>query len=210
MLRTVVGDTLASMQALGVTTIKVDSKGRTMDIDPSKDVEYATDKDQVKIVPCRNAACQRPIVVTTFFTPEKAECRVCQGEAEPGASVATVAVPIPGQTDPAKAISLPDALINKQFAEVICPVCVEPMELKSVNHNDQYGPGHWTPSSKGPVWVQDAKGETTMHQCAKCLLVVTISNTARHAFKRQNEPKQKDNRGANAWIDVNGVREEAA
>ncbi|HEY6892502.1 MAG TPA: hypothetical protein VI300_32150 [Solirubrobacter sp.] len=208
LLRNQVSDTLASMQALGVTTIKVDAKGRTMDIDPSKDVEYATDKEQVKIVPCRNASCLRPMVVTTFFMPDKAECRSCRGD-NPDAGVASVAAPIAGSTEPAKAMNLADVLLNPQFAEVICPICVEPMELKSVNHNDQYGPGHWTPSSKGPAWVQDAKGETVMHQCNKCLLVITIANTARYEFKRQNEVRRKQGRGANVWADVDGVREAA-
>lgn len=207
LLRTQVQDSLDSMAMLGVVLIKVDGKGRVMEIDPAKEPEYATDKDQVKIVPCRNEACRRPMVVTTFFSPEKAECRACKGEAEPGATMATVGVPVPGQTDPGKAVRLADCLINKQLAEAVCPICVEPMELKSVNHNDEYGPGRWVQSSKGAIWEQLAKGETVMHQCNGCKLVVTMSTTATHLFRRQNEPGNGKN--ANAWAGVNGVRDAA-
>lgn len=208
LLRTQVQDQLSNMTALGMTTVKVNSAGRTMDIDPSKEVEFATDKDQVKIVPCRNDSCRRPMVVTTFFTPEKAECRACKGEAGPDAHVATVGVPIPGQTDPSKAVNLIGCLINEQLATAVCPICVEPMELKSVNHNDEYGPGHYQQTTKGAVWHQDAKGETTMHQCPRCMLVLTMSTTATHQFRRQNEARPGKN--ANAWAGVNGVREAAA
>lgn len=195
--------TLENMKALGFSQVKVDGKGRVMDVALDKDVEWATDKEQVKIVPCRD--CGRPIVVTTFFMPEKAQCRSCAGLTEN--VVGTVAAPVAGKTDPAKAMSLVDCLVNQQFAEAVCPICVEPMELKHLFHNDSHGPGHWTQSSKGPVWVQDAVGETAVHQCNRCKATVTMATTALHVFKRINEPRP--GRQINSWLtEAVGVRDE--
>jgi hypothetical protein len=204
MLRTQVQDQLDNMKALGMNEVKVDAKGRMLELDLALAPEYATDKDQVKLVPCRE--CKRPMIVTTFFMADKAQCRECEGTSD--GSFASVAAPTPGETDPSKAVNLANCLLNPQFAEVICPVCVEPMELKSVNHNDHFGPGKWVHSSKGSVWDQSAKGETVMHQCPGCMLVVTISNTARNHFKRINEPRPGKN--SNVWAEITGVRDEAA
>jgi hypothetical protein len=210
LLRTNVEDVLANLVTLGIDEIEV-KKGVKLPIDPKKDVEYHTDKEAVKIVPCRNADCKRPMVVTTFFAAAKAECRVCTGEtdgerrkAAPGSLQAVV----PGETDPALAVNLQDALINKQFMTAVCPMCQGEMELKSVNHSDTVGPGHWV-HGKEPRWEQTAKGETVMFQCNDDLTVVTMATTARHRFRRANEVRP--GKDANVWGDEQvgvGIREE--
>lgn len=197
-----VQDQIDGMRALGQDHIKVDAKGRMMQLDLAKEPEWATDKEQVKIVPCRD--CRRPMVVTAFFMPEKAQCRACAGESEN--AVASVAAPVAGVTEPAKAMNLADCLLNPQFSEAICPICVEPMELKHVFHNPDYGPGHWEQSSKGPVWVQDAAGETALHQCNRCRCTITIATTAVHTFKRINEVRP--GRHVNGWATSLGTRDE--
>jgi hypothetical protein len=206
--RKLVPDALANMVAFGQTMVSVDGKGRQMEIDPSLEPEFHTDKDAVKIVPCRNPDCKRPIVVTTFFTPEKALCRVCDGESG-GDRTGSLEVVAPGQTDPAKAANLADCLINPQFAEAVCPICVTDMELKSVSHNDHYGPSVLTGYKNGiPEYRQTAPGESVMFQCEACKCVITMTTTAQVRYKRKNEPKADTGIGANRWGDVLGVREE--
>jgi hypothetical protein len=161
----------------------------------------------VKLVPCRE--CKRPLVTTTFFAPAKAICAVCKGEA-PDSRVATVGVPQPGETDPAKAVRLEDCLINQHFALALCPAHPDDnthvMELKSVNHNDHYGPGEWQHTAKGAIWKQTAKGETAMHQCLKCKATVTYSTTATNQFRRQNEVRP--GKHVNGFAEINGIRDE--
>jgi hypothetical protein len=170
------------------------------------DVEVQTDKERVKVIGCRE--CQRPLVVTTFFAPAKALCKVCRGES-PDSGVATVGQPVPGQTDPSKAVDLTKCLVNHEFARAICPVHPEDpehvMELKTVNHNDHYGPGFF--DAKGG-WRQTATGETVMHQCLKCLATVSYSTTAVVQFRRMNEPGKPDIKHNNGWARLLGVRED--
>lgn len=184
------------------------SKGVTLDqLDLSLEPEVQTDKDAVKIVGCRE--CKRPLVTTTFFAPAKGICRVCKGEA-PGSGVATVGVPKPGETDPAKAVNLADALINKHFAVALCPLHPDDpdhvMELKSINHNDNYGPAVFLGMEKGKPLYHREMGETVMHQCLKCKTVVTYSTTAQHQFRRVNEVRP--GKSANVWGEQLGIRDE--
>jgi hypothetical protein len=94
-------------------------------------------------------------------------------------------------------VNLADCLVNKAFARALCPVHPDNedhvMELKHVNHNNNYGPGHYGP--KGG-WVQDEPGETVMHQCTVCKAVVQYSTVYMVQFKRQNEPKIQPDFGA--------------
>lgn len=153
--------------------------------------EVQTDKEQVKVVPCRE--CERALVVTTFFAPAKAICRVCKGETVGESKQATVGQPVAGSTDPAKAVNLADCLVNKHFAKALCPVHSDDesheMELMAVNHSPHYGPGFFV----GKLWRQIDVGETAIHQCRECLAVVTYSTTFRTRMRRQNEVKIKDN-----------------
>lgn len=163
--------------------------------DGKLEVEWQTDKNPVKLVPCRE--CARPLVVTTFFSPAKAQCTSCKGET---GHVASVGQPIAGSTDPAKAVNLADCLINKHFAQALCPVHPDNdehiMELKSVTHNDHYGPGEWVSNGKGQrEFRQLSPGEVVMHQCGKCNAVVTYSTVQMVQFKRQNEPKAAEDFG---------------
>jgi hypothetical protein len=205
--RAAVADVLANMVSMGQTQIAVDAKGTRLDIDPAAEVEYQTDKQAVKLVPCRE--CKRPIVVTTFFAPAKAICRGCSGET---GVVASVGQPIPGSTDPAKAVNLADCLINAHFAHALCPVHPDDeaheMELKSVTHSDNYGPGHFEIKNTGRVWVQDAKGEVVQHQCKKCSAVVTYQTTIRTQLRRQNAPKAKPDMGAPERVVMYGLEDE--
>lgn len=197
--RTQVEDALANMQSLGQTQITVDGKGRQMTLDPSLPVEYQTDKQSVKIVPCRD--CTRPLVVTTFFAPEKAVCRSCKGEAV-DAGVATVAQPVPGQTDPRKAKDMTKTLVNPHFALARCPVHPDDdehrMELVSVVHSPHYGPTQLIGYSAGrPEYRQIAPGEVAMHQCQhpECLATVTYDTTRQTRLRAMNEPKIKPDFG---------------
>ncbi len=186
-----VADVLANIKAMGLDTIVVDGKGTRLTIDCDATPEIQTDKQAIKLVPCRE--CAKPIGVTTFFAPAKAICRTCSGAAAAeGGHFATVGQPVPGQTDPAKAINLADCLVNKGFAVALCPAAPDDpdhvMELKSVGHSPHYGPGHLSP--KG-VWIQEAPGEVAVHQCTKCLATVSFSTTKRTHLRRQNEPKEQ-------------------
>jgi hypothetical protein len=158
--------------------------------------EVQTDKQQVKLVPCRG--CERPIVVTTFFAPAKAICRVCKGESD--TTVASVGQPIPGQTDPAKAVNLVDVLINPHFAIAQCPAHPddESHEMKLINvvQNEHYGPGEWVAGPKGMQWRQTAKGESVRHQCQKCLATVDYSTIRMVKFRAVNEVQHAEDLGS--------------
>lgn len=163
------------------------------EIDPKLDPEVQTDKEQVKIIGCRE--CARPLVVTTFFAAAKGICRVCKGEA---GDTASVAQPVPGQTDPAKAQDLEKVLVNPTFARAICPMHPDDeshvMEMKHVNHNENYGPSQMIGYEQGkPVYRQLAVGETVLHQCLACKATVIYSTTAQSQFKRINEVRQGKN-----------------
>lgn len=170
-------------------------------VDEDLEHEVQTDKTSVKLVPCRE--CRRALVVTTFFAPAKAICRSCKGETAGEGRQATVGQPVAGQTDPAKAVNLADCLVNKHFAHATCPVRPDEheMELKSVNHSPQYGPGYFV----GKMWRQTDVGETVIHQCKDCLAVVTYSTTFRTKMRRQNEVKIKPDTGPREASYLHGV-----
>lgn len=202
-----VADVLANIKAMGQDTIVVDGKGTRLPIDTDATPEIQTDKQAIKIVPCRE--CRRPLGVTTFFAPAKAICRTCSGEAAAeGSNVATIGQPIPGQTDPAKAVNLADCLINKHFAAALCPVHPDDpdhvMELKSVSHSEHYGPGFMNAKN---VWVQQAPGEVALHQCTHCLATVSYSTTVRTPYRRQNEARPKHYAGAPERNYMHGFRD---
>lgn len=154
-----------------------------------KGVEVLTDKDNIKVVACQG--CQRGLVVNVFYAAAKARCSECR---EAGAQTGA---PVPGKTDPATAKRLEDCLINSQFALTPCPVDSEhEMELKCVSHSPHYGPRPRVP------------GETVTLQCLECRATVSISTTAQHQFRRQNEPDGSGSKHVNGWADALGVREE--
>lgn len=150
-------------------------------------VEFQTDKAIVKICACNS--CGRPIAVNVFYAPAIARCRACSGESA-DAGVGQSEIVQAGRTDPEKAARLEDCLINKAFAYAVCPFDPEhEMELKSVTHNQNYGPsrliGH---DAKGPIYKNDV-GETVMHQCNECKTSVSYATTHQMVYRRQNEPK---------------------
>lgn len=169
------------------------------------ETEVQTDKKRTKVIPCRE--CGRRLVVSTFYVPANARCSGCRDE---GRGAGTVGVPVPGQTDPAKAARLEDCLINPAFATALCPVHPDDpeheMELKWVSHHDRFGPSEivgWTAGR--PDIRQTATGETAMHQCSRCRATVTLSTTAQVRFGRQNAPVEGKHN--NAWLEVLGARE---
>ena len=190
--------TIEAMKAAGVSQFK------GLELDLELEHEVHTDKTMVKLVPCRT--CARPLVVTTFFAPAKAECRVCAGE-DPNSKIASVGVPEPGSTPPEKAIDLTKCLINhEEFEFMSCPFGHGEMEIKSIHHNSNYGPMELAGYKNGrPEYRQTAKGETVMYQCNTCLCVQTLSTTAVTQFRRVNEVKQGKN--VNGWADQLGIRE---
>lgn len=176
-------------------------------IDWNKAPETQTEKAKVKVLPC--TVCARPLVVSTFYTPAWAKCSECTPEKDTPREVGSATVVQAGRTDPSLAADLGACLINRvEFEVMACPFGHGDMELKSVNHNDRYGPTKMVGYEKGqPLYKQYAPGETTMHQCNECRCVVTMSTTAVNIFKRQNEPRQKEGSEANAWSELNGTRE---
>lgn len=173
--------------------------------DWSLEPEVQTDKRLIKIMPCQ--FCKRPLIVTTFYVAAWAKCSLCRGEESGTRGKGTVEVVQAGRTDPSLAADLTKTLINHSFSRALCPVHPEDedhvMELKSVNHNDNYGPGHF--DAKG-AWHQDAPGETVMHQCTKCNAVVTYTTTAMAQFRRINEARPGKN--SNVWATFLGTRDE--
>lgn len=183
----------------GVSLLPLGPKG-DFEFDMEKSVEVQTDKEQVKIVPCRE--CHGPIVVTTFFAPAKAICSTCTGVTanDPGSKKGTVGQPIPGQTDPAKAVDLEKTLVNHAFAKALCPVHPEnpdhEMQLVSVVHSDNYGPSKLMGYNGGkPVYRQEAVGETVMHQCQNCKAMTTYTTTRQNFIKPINEPRSLPDTG---------------
>lgn len=178
------------------------------DFDVSLRYEVQTDKELVKIVPCQH--CKRPLVVTTFYVLAWAKCNACRGEDGSARAKGSVEVVQAGRTNPALAKDLTKVLINPTFANARCPVRPDDdeheMELKSVNHNDRYGPTRPQLIDGKLVMVQFAPGETVMHQCNKCLAVVTYTTTAVSKFRRCNEPGVGKN--ANGWAEDLGVRDD--
>lgn len=169
--------------------------------------EVQTDKELVKIGACQY--CKRPLVVTTFYVDAWMKCGPCKGEnttREPG-SVETVQA---GRTEPRLAADLVKVLINPQFANALCPVHPDDeahaMELKSVNTSERYGPHEWRMVDGRLTPVQVASGETVMHQCLKCMAVVTYSTTAVTQFRRVNEVGSGKN--PNRWADDLGARDD--
>ncbi len=172
--------------------------------------DILTDKDNTKTLPCRD--CKRACVVTKFMTPAKVVCRACVGDTD-GDSRGTVGVPIPGQTDPAKAKNLADCLVNPTFANALCPVHPDDedhaMEIKNITHHPHHGPSVMVGYKNNiPEYRQTATGETVMLQCAHCKATVSYSTTAQSQFRAQNEPKENGGQGTNAWSEWLGVREE--
>lgn len=204
-----VEDALAAIASGMTPSLPEDKHNR---VDPTMEVEVQTDKEMVKIVGCRD--CGRPLVVTTFFAPAKAICRICKGESNgEGRTLATVGVPIPGQTDPAKAVNLADCLVNQHFAMALCPVHPDDeshvMELKMVAHSPHYGPGEWTTGKNGRrEYRQIAVGETVMHQCLKCNATVGYSTKQVVQFQRMNEVKVQPDLGMPHNAMPLGVRDE--
>lgn len=176
-------------------------------VDWTLELEVHTDKRNVKVVPC--TMCTRPMVVSTFYVPGWAKCRVCSPDRKASGERGTVVIPQVGRTDPATAVDLAACLINRaEFEIMLCPFGHGEMELKSVNHNDQHGPSKIIGYEKGqPIYKLLAVGETVMHQCNECLCVVTMSTTAHTSFRRQNEVRPGKN--ANVWDDLHGSREVA-
>lgn len=193
-----VPDVIDNMKALGQNEVTVDGKGTKLEVDLSLDVEFQTDKQAVKLVPCRE--CKRPLVVTTFFAPAKAICAADSGRAAAeGDGRGTVGQPVPGQTDPRKAVDLTQTLINPTFAQARCPVHPDDDEhemlLVSVSHHEHYGPQMFLRYEGGkPVYKQIAPGETVVLQCQheNCLATVTYSTTPQQRILPMNAKKAPD------------------
>lgn len=176
-----------------------------VEIDPNLEPEIQTDKEKHKTVPC--TSCGRALTVNQFYAAAKALCTPCRGESKNNGSGSkgTVAVVQAGRTEPSKSMNLTDTLVNPHFAMAQCPVHPDDsehvMELKSVNHSPNRGPGYFT----GKGYKQLAIGETAMHQCLKCKAVVTYSTTAMNHFRRSNEARSGD-KHVNGWGDLLGTR----
>lgn len=174
--------------------------------DASKEHEVHTERDEMKLVPCRE--CGRPLAVTVFFAPAKAVCKVCSPRSEGRREgPARVGVPQAGRTDPAKAENLLDCLVNEGFKHALCPAHPSDedhvMELKQVSHSEHYGPGLW----RGKAWQQTAPGESVTWQCTRCNATVNYSTMQVVQFRRQNEPRQKPDFGPphrNVLLEVRG------
>lgn len=180
--------------------------------DLALDIEFheSAAKTPLKIVPC--TICKRPMVVNTFYVLAWAKCDEsgCSGNTKERGSIGVAQA---GRTDPELAANLAETLINPTFARAICPVHPDDesheMELKSVTHNDHHGPFVVSGYVSGrPIIQQTAKGETVMHQCSKCLAVVTYSTAVTQSFRRVNEPRTATGAGANGWGALLGVRDE--
>lgn len=171
-----------------------------------KELEEQTDKPMVKLVPCTNPECRRPIAVNVFYAPAIAKCSDCGFQAK-SAGTGQSQIVQAGRTDPEKAARLDECLVNKEFAgPFMCPLCEHAMELKYVTHNPSYGPrkliGH---DSKGPLY-KETLGESAMLQCNKCLTTLSLSTMHQVEYRRQNEPKQST-RTSTAWETLLGERE---
>lgn len=174
------------------------------DADPAvyngTDIEFQTDKQTVKVCPCTADGCGKPIAVNAFYAPAIAKCGGHGGGGERRSTSGDTGgsqIVQAGRTDPSKAARLEDCLINKEFAVATCPFCSTVMELKSVSHNEHYGPGEWVSNGKGGrEWRQTAQGETVSHQCNSCRTTLSMSTSAQITYRRMNEPKRVVNRPA--------------
>lgn len=179
-------------------------------VDSKLEPEMQTDKELVKILPCQ--FCQRALVVTTFYVLAWAKCGPCKGEAPSTREPGSVGVVQAGRTEPRLAQDLTKVLLNPTLAVALCPMHPNDpdheMELKSVHHNERYGPHEWRMVDKRLELVQIGPGETVIHQCLKCNAVVTYTTTAVTQFKRVNEVKD-DDKHVNGWLRFLGAREEA-
>lgn len=182
--------------------------------DSDRPIEVQSDKPTLKLVPC--TGCQRALAVNVFYAPAIARCSECGGGATrasgTGGAAGQSEIVQAGRTDPVKAARLADCLINPAFAKAICPVHPDDeehvMELKSVNHNERYGPSELIGAKDGrPQYRQIAPGETAMHQCLKCKAIVTYSTTAQAQFRRCNEPRS--GKSSQGWLAQLGAREES-
>ena len=178
------------------------------DLTLEHEVQVRPDKAPFKLVPC--TVCKRAIVVNTFYVLAWAKCHEsgCSGQTKEKASVGVAQA---GRTDPATAVNLSECLINEGFTQAICPVRSDDpehvMELKSVHHNDFYGPSELIGyEGNKPVYRQLEKGETAMWQCLKCKATTTYSTTAQSQFRRINEVGE--GRHNNGWNVTLGVRRE--
>lgn len=182
------------------------------EFDTNKRAELQTDKELVKVLPCQ--FCRRPLVVTTFYVLAWAKCGPCKGVSSDVREKGSVGQPQAGRTEPSLAADLTKVLLNPQFANAICPVRSDDpdhvMELKSVHHNDVYGPSEQRWIENKLIWVQTGPGETVMHQCLKCKAVVTYSTTAQVQFRRCNEPGPVNSKNSMGWARALGVRDEAS
>lgn len=174
--------------------------------------EVQTDKELVKILPCQY--CQRPLIVTTFYVLAWSKCGPCRGEGDAHRAKGSVEVVQAGRTDPALAADLTKLLVNPEFANAICPVFPgDPehvMELKSVHHNDHYGPYTFKLIDGKMARVELGPGETVMHQCLKCRAITTYTTTAQSQYTRCNEEGPRNVKHANGWSDFLSSREEVA
>lgn len=173
------------------------------------DPEVQTDKELIKLLPCQ--FCKRPLIVTTFYVLAWAKCSPCAGEDMGSRAKGSVEVVQAGRTDPSLAVDLTKTLLNPAFANALCPAHPDDpeheMELKSVNHNPNYGPYELQGYKDGKsVYKIKQPGETVMHQCNKCLAVVTYTTAVVVKFKRINEPGE--GKSAMGWAGQLGVRED--
>lgn len=174
------------------------------------EAEVQTDKAIAKIVTC--TSCEKPLIVNTFYAPASAKCS--DHRTSGGAAPGTQQIVQKGRTDPARAANLVDSLINPHFGHALCPVHPDDpehiMELKSVNHNERYGPSTLIGrDARGRAeYRQDGPGETVMHQCLHCKAVVTYSTTAQQQYRRINEVLTAEHRHSGSWGTILGAREE--
>lgn len=179
--------------------------------DVGLEAEVQTDKELVKVLPCQY--CRRPLVVTTFYVLAWAKCSACKGTSSgPRKPGSVEVVQAGGRTEPRLAADLTKTLLNPTMAVARCPVHPDDeshvMELKTVHHNERYGPHAWKLVNGKMTLVQIAPGETVMHQCLSCNAVVSYSTTAVTQFARVNEVKPGKN--ANRWADELGSREDTS
>lgn len=206
------GSTTAFFAADLEWTIQYEAEnGLAQFYDLGQDPDVQTDKRMVKLCPC--TSCKRPVVVNQYYSASIARCKGCKGaiESAGGAGVGQAAIVQAGRTDPSLARDLAACLVNPVLSEISCLLCGGAMELKSVSHNDNYGPSELIgyDTQGRPQFKQIAPGETVMHQCNHCKATCNWSTTAQQVYRRQNEPRNRDAHEANVWADVNGVREVA-
>ena len=182
----------------------------THEINHDLEEHVLTDKEDTKVLPCRNPDCRRPCRVTRFYAPAKVVCLECQprnlGESPNGNAPARKQA----ITHPSTAVHLPDVLINKTFAQATCPLDAEhTMELKSVTHSPHYGPRRFLGHDKKGLPAYDVSpGETVMHQCKECATVVSYSTMHPMQYQRINERKVAGDTNDPGYVALLGVRDE--